>query len=554
MKVIYLFIFFLTSVSSFVNASEISIFVGNEEKREVQCTQLYENYYSCKFDERTLFIDDQNYTEQPLKAIEVDINGDIHFFEIRNFKINNQTHQISTVDENVEQGKPHLNSIKEIKIQHLSTLFSLLRSRHSSLPYLKEGEQYPKELVDLKDVLSEKVSTLSNIIEDTDATIKIEQREYKCQNIEPKSNCRVSLCQNLNGEDQNERVYLVRMPSFYNGEEFRQYRISSDGDLADLRFVKDIVLDGYEEPYHPKNIKPTVGPIDYKYYSDSIITDELMAPKLFQSNPEFFLQVSDEYGISTLDHTLSSCPVSIRQEFSHGLRKLKEKIASEKLVQLIEKVTNGIRSSLVNEDLIPNGICEGQDYYYEAEAEEEIDRYLPSGPITPITMEDASRLFQEQKNRSDIAWNYQDDGCYARAHLMTRAFDQEGIVADKVWARGDFFIKGNNGNDIRWNYHVAPVVYVEQSNGLIERIVIDPSVSDKPLPVDQWLTSFEKNNFDREPEIALYPLPEDAISYSRTILSFSNMWPMGPSMEPNVSDDELTYYANEAMKRYLDRQ
>ena len=432
-------------------------------------------------------------------------------------------------------------------------MFSLLNSRYSTLPYLKEGEQYPKELVDLKDVLSEKVSTLSNIIEDTDATIKIEQREYKCQNIEPESNCRVSLCQNFNGEDQNERVYLVRMPSFYNGEEFRQYRISSEGELADLRFVKDIVLDGYEEPYHPKNIKPTVVPTDYEYYSDSIITDELMAPNYF--NP---IQSSSSKSAMNMVYILWIIPLALApsqfgKSFHKCLRKLKEKIASEKLVQLIEKVTNGIRSSLVNEDLIPNGVCEGQDFYYEAEAEEEIDRYLPSCPITPITMEDASRLFQEQKNRSDIAWNYQDDGCYARAHLMTRAFDQEGIVADKVWARGDFFIKGNNGNDIIWNYHVAPVVYVEQSNGLIERIVIDPSVSDKPLSVDQWLASFEKNDFNREPEIALYPLPEDAISYSRTILSFSNMLPMGPSMEPDVSDDELTYYANEAMKRYLDR-
>ena len=73
------------------------------------------------------------------------------------------------------------------------------------------------------------------------------------------------------------------------------------------------------------------------------------------------------------------------------------------------------------------------------EAENEIEQFTPSGEVTPITIDKARLLFEEQKKRTDIAWNYQDDGCYARAGTMTRAFDKEGITSDKIWAEVIFY-------------------------------------------------------------------------------------------------------------------
>ena len=234
------------------------------------------------------------------------------------------------------------------------------------------------------------------------------------------------------------------------------------------------------------------------------------------------------------------------------LKKVREKIAVSKMVQLIEKTNLGIKSNLVNEDLLPKGICKGSDYYYEQEAKQEIDYYTAAGPITPITMKRARELFEQQKQRKDIAWNYQDDGCYARAHLMTRAFKDQGIISDKVWARGDFSMKAVDGREIKWNYHVAPVVYVKKPSGRMAKVVIDPSVSDRPVSVNDWLQSFERRKSRKTPvEYTSYPLPDDAKSYERSIVSFSNMIPMVPTTPVEATEAELDQFAKQTMKDYL---
>ena len=88
--------------------------------------------------------------------------------------------------------------------------------------------------------------------------------------------------------------------------------------------------------------------------------------------------------------------------------------------------------------------------------------------------------------------------------------------------RGDFLFKLEMC-EINWNYHVA-IVYVRGDSGKISKMVIDPSVSDKPLNVEQWLARFDKNTRQRKPaQLTTYPMPNDSISYSRTVFSFSNM-------------------------------
>ena len=135
---------------------------------------------------------------------------------------------------------------------------------------------------------------------------------------------------------------------------------------------------------------------------------------------------------------------------------------------------------------------------------------------------------------------------------MTRAFKKNGVIADKVWARGDFSMKAKDGHEINWNYHVAPVVYVKGRRGKIQKMVIDPSVSNKPLSVDKWLKSFERNKKRRAPaEVTHYPLPDDAKSYQRTVVSFSNMTPMGPTMPEDATEKELDQMAKDTMNGYL---
>lgn len=93
----------------------------------------------------------------------------------------------------------------------------------------------------------------------------------------------------------------------------------------------------------------------------------------------------------------------------------------------------------------------------------------------------------------DIAFNYPPDGCYSRAHLMSeRIIERYGIIPQKVWAQDKDKLdrldpKITYGGDaVRWWWHVAPVISVQQPNGSIVQMVIDPSITAHPVTIEEW--------------------------------------------------------------------
>jgi hypothetical protein len=69
---------------------------------------------------------------------------------------------------------------------------------------------------------------------------------------------------------------------------------------------------------------------------------------------------------------------------------------------------------------------------------------------------------------------------------MIRDCQRQGIRADKVWA----FPPGQGqslapSGQIHWRYHVAPVVHVQSGHGVVP-MVIDPSLFNRPVTVDEW--------------------------------------------------------------------
>ncbi|MBI3441960.1 MAG: hypothetical protein HY052_09230 [Proteobacteria bacterium] len=88
----------------------------------------------------------------------------------------------------------------------------------------------------------------------------------------------------------------------------------------------------------------------------------------------------------------------------------------------------------------------------------------------------------------DIAFGYPQLGCYARAHIMCRQLLDQGIIPKKAWAfeggKGlvvDFFVE-----QIRWSYHVAPVVAIKMPDRTIQDMVMDPGLFDGPVPLYEW--------------------------------------------------------------------
>ena len=116
----------------------------------------------------------------------------------------------------------------------------------------------------------------------------------------------------------------------------------------------------------------------------------------------------------------------------------------------------------------------------------------PKGALTP---QQAQQRFDRFKSREDIPWNYPNDCCYNRAHVMAKELQAEGVDVGKVWNYAppgavDNPLRVSTSDDpngyVEWGYHVAPTVPIVDSQGKVRRMVIDPSIANAPITADQW--------------------------------------------------------------------
>lgn len=92
------------------------------------------------------------------------------------------------------------------------------------------------------------------------------------------------------------------------------------------------------------------------------------------------------------------------------------------------------------------------------------------------------------------------NGCQNRAMVMSLILNKRGIKHYKIWNFDPFKISIFNAQDaldvddilglkssrVVWDFHVAVAVLVNSVSGM-DTLVIDPSFSDKPLNVSEWL-------------------------------------------------------------------
>lgn len=126
------------------------------------------------------------------------------------------------------------------------------------------------------------------------------------------------------------------------------------------------------------------------------------------------------------------------------------------------------------------------------------------GPLSPAAAQAAFLILAANK---DIPFDYPVDCCFSRAHEMCRMLERTGIKSGKKWlynrdfpSGSDLAPKDKSGNPVKfydvrtgtrepvtWRYHVAPTVEVRKPDGTVEKQVLDPSLSDRPLTEDEWL-------------------------------------------------------------------
>jgi hypothetical protein len=112
-----------------------------------------------------------------------------------------------------------------------------------------------------------------------------------------------------------------------------------------------------------------------------------------------------------------------------------------------------------------------------------------------LTPQEAQQWFDHFKNdRSDIPFDYPVDCCYTRARAMANELQKKGVPVGKVWNYAHNFpnsglsvaTKNVPDGQVKWRYHVAPIVPVSQPDGTTQNMVIDPSMEAGPVTADKW--------------------------------------------------------------------
>ncbi|WP_194923655.1 scabin-related ADP-ribosyltransferase [Catenulispora pinisilvae] len=131
--------------------------------------------------------------------------------------------------------------------------------------------------------------------------------------------------------------------------------------------------------------------------------------------------------------------------------------------------------------------------------------FYGNGPkVTSDVAQDLfSRLSRETYKDSDdgnrpIPFDYPEDGCYDRAHVLAEKLTEWGYAPRKVFAvrsggqkltvSAETAVGGFWGDpkEVTWGYHVATIVEGLDENGLRTEYVFDPSLHKGLLTVDEW--------------------------------------------------------------------
>jgi len=289
-----------------------------------------------------------------------------------------------------------------------------------------------------------------------------------------------------------------------------------------------------------------------QYQAPEFNYEQLMPSFDNEETTKAFHSIIGMGGEAIIEESLAGCDQRHYRPILDAANKMREDIVNRNYVQYISDFNNGLIGYYLGVENLPDGACLEDGIYYNPEtyrAARNVDAYEAS-QVETITREEAQKLFDMASEMDDIAWGYKADGCYARAHLMARRFEAMGYQVDKAWLKGSLRAQGGEGEqDTLWNFHVAPVVYVEGENGQVERVVIDPSIEDGPVTANQWAANLS-NDVDGRVVTTAFPYPDNSAATLRNSLAFSNSDPYLPVEQMDISEQSKMDMAVATMLEY----
>lgn len=393
---------------------------------------------------------------------------------------------------------------------------------------LLEGSEFSEEISKIINVAQDNINTLETTLKNEKLVIEVDGKDVDCEKDKNES-CKILTCTDKKSKD-----------TFYVHP-----RIAMDSTFIAVPSPKN-----KESKYYPEiskiktksgiNLMSRTKGRDFDLYKATVPSQYINAPDLF--NGEFLL------GISASSKDVKSCSKLPADLFKNMQKKVEKDKAEAKMFSLVKSINGIFESILVNPESLPEIRCSYNGSFYEPDDYKKMSTALSSNQTT-INLEMAQRLFDKARAREDIAWNYTYDGCYARAHLMAKMFEEEGVVVQKAWARGSLLIPNQGG--ATWGYHVAPAVDVQDKDGNIVKMIIDPSIASGPVTTQEWLS---KMGVKSEKVInTSYPAPLNSATFNKVGLSYSSSeayWPM----YNEISEEDKMSISRSTMDEYLQYQ
>ncbi len=139
----------------------------------------------------------------------------------------------------------------------------------------------------------------------------------------------------------------------------------------------------------------------------------------------------------------------------------------------------------------------------DAETHELLSPSGKSFKISILTPKQTEDIFREMAGQKNIPFCYPEDGCYARAHEMTRLMEKKGIISGKLFLEGELKVETKNTPKgyVEWWFHVVPLVAVKKGDKIVLS-VIDPSIASSPLTIEEWVA--KQTSHPKGKEWALY--------------------------------------------------
>lgn len=373
---------------------------------------------------------------------------------------------------------------------------------------LKEGQDLKRFLTEEMRQIQDRLPRISKVQISLRDNQKVECRRLGSRNM-PQI-CPLFLCEGLKIDGKNY-FGLYSMPTHANefGNRPELFLSSSSGLSPEGSWLKRVEAEGSSLHSFGTRFKND----DYDTYVDRVQFNS------FLSQPREFIQHHRQVQAShekAAEFCESPELKDVLLQQKNAIEKSYDVAINQDLTQVIEM--NG--SGLVN-SYFKNGSsqCPVDSQSFPTLPDEA--SWAKVGNI--LNQAEALKTFEDVKRLTGIPFCHVKDGCQYRAHEIAEYLHLNHVKVEKIWITGKVYPKGiqYQSKPLKWDFHTAPVIFVTNEKGEVEKKVIDLTLSsDRLLTVQEWISKMDLPE-GKVIEVA-FPPPSNACGHFRTGVCFSD--------------------------------